>query len=359
MIDADLPRGWLDVAGFLEGTLKSSLWVDILRHYERHFAEFKYSDIEILEIGVNTGSSLAIWKQYFTKAKLIGVDINPACRRFEDDRVKIEIGSQDDPAFLSRIVSECKPTIIIDDGSHLAHHIPFTFEFLFPFLASGGIYVIEDMFFHFQQPPNRLMGFTEIRPTDYLFDIVRQLFTEKPDPAVNYGMRAFLRSHIEEIAFAPLGVAFIRKKPHPLPMQDRITVGEKFAEHGNSAILWARLAEYILRNGGPADRAERAAKKAIDLTPALAQAHRTLATALMRRNMLDHAIAAADKAVGLEPNNAEYHDFLGQLYVKAGDLPKAEAHFSKAVARRDHPATRRRLEELLRAQDKPVLLPKQ
>jgi len=91
-MDADLRPGWLDVVGFLEGTLKSSAWANILRHYERHFAELRHSDIEILEIGVNTGSSLAIWKQYFTKARFIGVDINPTCRRFEGDRVKIEIG---------------------------------------------------------------------------------------------------------------------------------------------------------------------------------------------------------------------------------------------------------------------------
>jgi hypothetical protein len=37
------------------------------------------------------------------------------------------------------------PDIIIDDGSHVASHQKISFETLFPLLAPGGIYVIEDM----------------------------------------------------------------------------------------------------------------------------------------------------------------------------------------------------------------------
>jgi len=35
--------------------------------------------------------------------------------------------------------------IIVDDGSHLNHHVIHTFEYLFPKLNDGGVYAIEDV----------------------------------------------------------------------------------------------------------------------------------------------------------------------------------------------------------------------
>jgi tetratricopeptide (TPR) repeat protein len=356
MPKTDLQLGWLDVAGYLEGTLKSSVWVDILRHYERHFAEFKDRDIEVLEIGVNTGASLTVWKKYFTKARFIGVDINESCRQFEDDRVTIEIGSQDDPEFLYRLARTFSPTIIIDDGSHLAHHIPFTFERLFPSLPPGGVYAIEDMFFHFYPKPNRWMGYSQTQPTDYLFDIVRQLFTERPDPAVDHGIQGYLRSNVEEISFAPLGVAFIRKKSLPPPIEDRVSFGEEYGRLNNKPAIWWRLAEYILRNNGAVGKAEAAARRSIDSAPRSAQAHWVLSRVLRANRRFEEAIAAGTKAAELEPPNAEHFDFLGQLYVLANELPKAEEHFRKAISlKKDVDAgLRRRLEQVLVAQGKAV-----
>src|SRR5579875_965319 len=81
-VNYQIKHGSLDVAGYMEGTAKSSRWVDILRHYERHLSEFRDLDIEILEIGVDTGLSLQLWKNYFTRARFVGVDIQPTCKRF-------------------------------------------------------------------------------------------------------------------------------------------------------------------------------------------------------------------------------------------------------------------------------------
>ena len=75
--------------------------------------------------------------------------INPWCKQFDGgERTIVEIGSQDDPEFLAGLSRKYSPTIIIDDGSHLAHHVTYTYEHLFPFLQPGGLYVIEDIFFH-------------------------------------------------------------------------------------------------------------------------------------------------------------------------------------------------------------------
>jgi hypothetical protein len=329
-------QGWLDVAGFLEGTLKSSVWVDILRHYERHLAPFLDADIEILEIGVNTGSSLAIWQQFFSKAKFIGVDIDPNCRRFAGERVTIEIGSQDDPRFLLDLVQRYRPTIIIDDGSHLGHHIPFTFERLFPALPPGGLYVIEDMFFHLEPKPNGWLGHAEQLPHEYLGELVRLIYTEHPAPAINHGMNAYLRAQIDEIAFAPLGVAFIRKRPVPVDLDRRIAMAHAYAQEQNRGDVWMRLADYLHRNGAPRDQAEAAARKAVSMMPGNWETHRMLGIVLEAKGDLDGAVAAVEKCATLLPHHWPSWTNLGRLRSARKDFVGAEEAYRKAADLQPH-----------------------
>ena len=51
-----------------------------------NFSKFKDKNITFVEIGVYNGGSLKIWKNYFgPKSRIIGIDINPDCKKFEDD----------------------------------------------------------------------------------------------------------------------------------------------------------------------------------------------------------------------------------------------------------------------------------
>src|SRR5690606_41306911 len=48
--------------------------------------------------------------------------------------------------FLALVINNIgEPDLIIDDGSHINEHVIESFNFLFPRLKSGGIYVIEDV----------------------------------------------------------------------------------------------------------------------------------------------------------------------------------------------------------------------
>ncbi|MGO8740680.1 hypothetical protein [Rhodoblastus sp.] len=148
----------LDVIGILNGTDKGSIrsenrcsW-DYLRHYAREFLPIRDAAINIIEIGVAGGASLKTWPRYFPNATAIGIDIEPSCARFSGGPIKVRIGSQDDEKFLTQIVKEFPPTIIVDDGSHQSQHMITSFEILFPSLLSGGIYIIEDLAFHFSDP---------------------------------------------------------------------------------------------------------------------------------------------------------------------------------------------------------------
>lgn len=112
--------------------------------YEQHFGSSRLSVGRVLEIGVQTGASLYAWQDYFPSAQVFGIDIDPM-PDVSGPRITTLLGSQDDPVFLRRIATQHGPfDIIIDDGSHVPSHIITSLETLFPYLVSGGTYVIED-----------------------------------------------------------------------------------------------------------------------------------------------------------------------------------------------------------------------
>ncbi len=112
--------------------------------YEKYFSPYKESKINILEIGVDNGDSLRIWREYFSNANICGIDIDK--KSFTIDNTDILEGDQSDHNFLKLLIKKYKNfDIIIDDGSHQANHIITSFNFLFPYLNDNGLYVIEDL----------------------------------------------------------------------------------------------------------------------------------------------------------------------------------------------------------------------
>ena len=121
------------------------------QHYQRHFAPLRRKRLHLLEIGVGGyddpelgGGSLRMWRTYFPQAQIYAIDIVDK-QAHDERRIKTFKGSQTDEEFLSRVVDEMGTIdIIIDDGSHQNDHVLKSFHFLFPRLADGGIYVVED-----------------------------------------------------------------------------------------------------------------------------------------------------------------------------------------------------------------------
>jgi demethylmacrocin O-methyltransferase len=120
-------------------------------HYHNHFNTIRKKKLTILEIGIGGydnpregGGSLRMWKAYFPKSKIYGIDIFD--KSFHNEkRIKTFKGSQIDEVFLNKVIDEIgNPDIIIDDGSHYNEHIITTFKILFPLLKDKGIYVVED-----------------------------------------------------------------------------------------------------------------------------------------------------------------------------------------------------------------------
>lgn len=120
-------------------------------HYEHHFSKFVDDEFTLLEIGIGGysrerqgGASLRMWKAFFPKAEIIGLDIEN--KSFvEEPRIKAYQGSQTNAPLLRTIVDSARNLrIVIDDGSHRPEHVRATFGLLFPLLPSGALYAIED-----------------------------------------------------------------------------------------------------------------------------------------------------------------------------------------------------------------------
>ena len=122
------------------------------KHYQRHFESLHRKRLNILEIGIGGyknpmggGQSLRMWRAYFPKSCIFGIDIYD--KSFHDGhRIKTFRGSQVDEEFLRKVAEEIGTIdIIIDDGSHLNEHVITTFKILFPLMSSNGIYAVEDL----------------------------------------------------------------------------------------------------------------------------------------------------------------------------------------------------------------------
>lgn len=120
--------------------------------YADHFRELRDQELNVLEIGVggydhpqNGGASLRMWKAYFHRSHIHGIDIYDK-KPIEERRIKVWQGSQIDLAFMSAVFAEIgRVDIMVDDGSHMNAHVIETFRHCLPLLAPDGIYAIEDV----------------------------------------------------------------------------------------------------------------------------------------------------------------------------------------------------------------------
>lgn len=114
------------------------------RIYDYYFRDIRNQVENFLEIGVEHGDSITMWRNYFPNATIWGID-NRDIRKIENlNRIKFLLGDQGNIPFLESI--DCMFDFIIDDGSHESKDQMISFGVLFKKLKPGGIYFIEDTF---------------------------------------------------------------------------------------------------------------------------------------------------------------------------------------------------------------------
>jgi cephalosporin hydroxylase len=101
----------------------------------------------LLEIGIYKGESLRMWAEYLPATDIFGFDCDPQTL-INNGRIKSYLVDQAHPDTLqaAAIATGRKFDIVIDDGSHIPEHQVSSIATLYPFLALGGYYIIEDIY---------------------------------------------------------------------------------------------------------------------------------------------------------------------------------------------------------------------
>lgn len=121
--------------------------VTYLHIYEIFLRRFRNNvNFNILELGVKKGASLRMWRDFFPRGEIYGLDLDSKCKQYEDNRIHIEIGHQDDKKVLEKLTKKAKAfDVILDDCSHLNSLTIASFNFLWPYVKPNGYYIIEDL----------------------------------------------------------------------------------------------------------------------------------------------------------------------------------------------------------------------
>lgn len=138
--------------GRLHQTDKHDIWhshcgLSYLNIYDKYMSDIRNSNVNILEIGVRDGCSHRMWREYFPNGTIFGIDIDPRCKQFQSDRIRVLIGSQSDPNITNQAIEMAGGNfdVILDDGSHVNTLTISSFNLLYPSLKPGGLYIIEDL----------------------------------------------------------------------------------------------------------------------------------------------------------------------------------------------------------------------
>ncbi|MBZ1350148.1 class I SAM-dependent methyltransferase [Alcaligenaceae bacterium LF4-65] len=141
-------------------SLKHSSYFQV---YSDLFEKYRNQDITFVEVGVLNGGSLFMWREFFgPRARIIGVELNPAAKKWENDGFEIYIGSQSDPEFWSSFFNDVGSVdLILDDGGHTYEQQIITAHQCIPYIKDGGLLVVEDTHTSYMQT----FGY----PTEYSF----------------------------------------------------------------------------------------------------------------------------------------------------------------------------------------------
>jgi len=132
-------------------TDKGSFHDYIEAYYTKEFAN-PDRVTSVLEIGVQNGGSLILWHEWFTNAKIVGIDIMDACLNNykeaslgrEFPRIEIIIGDGYDKAVVDTH-EDNSYDYIIDDGPHSIESMKLAIKLWMPKVKKKGKLIIEDV----------------------------------------------------------------------------------------------------------------------------------------------------------------------------------------------------------------------
>ena len=105
---------------YLESPHPSFKVTNYFQIYSELFSHLRGLDCTFIETGISNGGSLFMWRKWLgEKARIIGVDLNPGAKKWEDFGFEIHSGDQGDPLFWQKFFAKIGQfDVLLDDGGH-------------------------------------------------------------------------------------------------------------------------------------------------------------------------------------------------------------------------------------------------
>ena len=105
-------KNTLSYQAYLKSPYKSIKHSTYFEIYDELFSRYRNEKITFVEIGVLGGGSLFMWREFFgPQARIIGIDLNPNAKKWEEHGFEIYIGSQSDKDFWSKFINDIGPVV--------------------------------------------------------------------------------------------------------------------------------------------------------------------------------------------------------------------------------------------------------
>ncbi len=166
--------------------------------YEDVLARFIGQEVTLIEIGVLNGGSLFMWREFLgSQARIVGIDLNPAAKKWEDHGFEIFVGDQASPAFWKDIFDVLDDVdIVIDDGGHTNLQQIVTINSVLPHIRDRGILIVEDVhasYMHQFGNPSKLsfINFSKVMIDSINSRVSDLKNVESPDGELVYSIQFF------------------------------------------------------------------------------------------------------------------------------------------------------------------------
>jgi cephalosporin hydroxylase len=123
-----------------------------LEIYDKLFINKKLNtDLTLLEIGIQYGGSIKLWKDYFINGKIYGIDIDSVDKIvvkdiINDNKIKLFFNSNGyDNNIINTLFKDTRFDFIIDDGPHTLESMIFFIINYSKLLKEDGVLIIEDV----------------------------------------------------------------------------------------------------------------------------------------------------------------------------------------------------------------------
>lgn len=169
--------------------------------YDSLLEKYKNKQIVFVEVGVMNGGFLFMWKNYFgDQAKIIGVDLNPSAKKWEEYGFEIHIGSQSDDIFLTEFYSKVGDIdILLDDGGHTNKQQITTVEQSIAHIKDGGLIIVEDVHTIYMESFGNPSRFPFISYIKEYIDRINNRSSEILNPKKKYSKNIFSISIYDSI----------------------------------------------------------------------------------------------------------------------------------------------------------------